>query len=857
MNFKKYLPHLAAIAAFLAISLFYFSPLLDGKKEIQQYDITQFKGMSKEIDDFRKAHNGEEPLWTNSTFGGMPAYQISVRYHSNLMSYVDKALQLWMPHPVGYVFMYFIGFYILLLCLRVNPWIAAVGALAYGFSSYFFIILEAGHNTKAHAIGYMAPLLGGVVLALRRNWILGGALTALFTALELYCNHVQITYYLFMVIGTVVLVELYGAFKEKHLPQFTKRALIVVAAIVIGVLPNTSNLWGTYEYGKYTTRGASDLTINSQKQTNAGNKTSGLDRDYAVQWSYGIGETFTFLIPNFKGGASQSISSYSKGALDDIHDPQMKQYAGSMQAYYGDQGFTAGPVYIGAIVIFLCVLGLFVIKDRLKWSLLIITIIGIMLSWGKHLMWFSNIFFDFVPGYNKFRAVSMILVIAELTIPILAVLALQKIYESQANTEVNIGKRKVPMMKVLMIAGGITAGFSLLCWLMPDMFTTFQKPDELRQIVAQGQQQDPSVNPAQIEAMYAPVLEQAAVARKALFRGDAIRTVIFILLALGAMWLYLRKKVNQQLLVAALAIFILADMWPVAARYLNNDNYALKAQGQTAFQKSKADEIILEDKSPDYRVLNITKDIDKDAITSYWHKSLGGYHGAKLKRYAELIDFHIDRNTAAVMQGLRSARALNDSSVRIAFEKAQVLNMLNTKYIIYDGKADPLVNPLANGNAWFVKEVQMVKTADDEILKLGEINTKDVAVINEKYNADLAGFKPQYEAGATIQLKAYQANKLDYESNCKTPQLAVFSEIYYPKGWIATIDGKETPVVNADYVLRAMAVPAGKHNITFEFKPSVYFTGEKISMAGSILVLLLSFGGIFMAYRKQSAQPNA
>ncbi len=856
MDFKKFLPHLVAIAAFLAISCFYFSPLLDGKKEIQQHDITQFKGMSKEIDDFRKSHNGEEALWTNSMFGGMPAYQISVQYHNNLMKYVDKAFQLWLPHPVGYVFLYFIGFYILLLCLRVNPWIAAVGALAYGFSSYFFIILEAGHNTKAHAIGYMAPLLGSVILALRRNWMLGGALTALFASLELYSNHVQITYYLFMIIGTVILVELYGAFKEKHLPNFLKRAVVVVAAILLGVLPNTSNLWATYEYGKYTTRGGSDLTINAQKQTNQANTTSGLDRDYAVQWSYGIGETFTFLIPNFKGGASQSIQSYSKGSLDDIRDPQMKQYAGSMTAYYGDQSFTSGPVYIGAIVIFLCVLGLFLIKDRLKWSLLIITIIGIMLSWGKHLMWFTNIFFDYLPGYNKFRAVSMIMVIAELTIPILAVLALQKIYESQANTEVNIGKKKVPMMKVLMIAGGITAGFSLLCWLMPDMFTTFQGPNELRQIVAQAQQQDASANPAQVEAMYAPVIEQAAVARKAMFRSDAMRTVIFILLALGAMWLFLRKKVNQQLLVAALAIFVLADMWPVAARYLNSENFAPKAAGQTAFQKTKADEIILEDKSPDYRVMNITKDLDKDAITSYWHKSIGGYHGAKLKRFAELIDFHIDRNTAEVMQGLRKG-GISDSSLRAAFANAQVLNMLNTKYIIYSGEAAPLVNPLANGNAWFVKDVQMVQSANDEILKLGDINTKDVAIINEKFNADLAGFKPQYEADATIQLKAYQANKLDYESNSKNAQLAVFSEIYYPKGWIATIDGKETPIVNADYVLRAMVVPAGKHNITFEFKPKVYFTGEKISLAGSILVLLVSFGGIFMAYRKKDAPANA
>lgn len=855
MDLKKYIPHLIAIGAFLAISLFYFSPILDGKKELQQGDITQFKGMSKEITDFRKEHNGEEPLWTNSMFGGMPAYQISVQYHNNLIKYVDKALQLWMPHPVGYVFMYFLGFYILLLCLRVNPWIAAVGALAYGFSSYFFIILEAGHNTKAHAIGYMAPLLGGVILALRGNWILGGAITALFSALELYSNHVQITYYLFMIIGTVMLVEFYGAFKEKRMPDFMKRAVIIVAAILLGLLPNTSNLWATYEYGKYTTRGATDLTINSQGKSNSGNKTSGLDREYAVQWSYGIGETFTFLIPNFKGGASEPISSYSKGSLDQIQDPQMKQYAGNMMAYYGEQSFTSGPVYIGAIMVFLCVLAMFMVKDRLKWALIIITIIGVMLSWGKNLMWFSNLFFDYLPGYNKFRAVSMTLVIAELTIPLLAVLGLQKIFESNGNTEVQVFKSKSNVMKVLIIAGAITGGFSLLCWLAPGAFTNFQGSMELKQIVAQLQSQDPSVSAAQAESMYAPVLEQAEVARKAMFRSDAIRTVIFILLALGAMWLYLRKKLSQQLLAAALAVFVLADMWPVAARYLNNNNFVPKAQVGAAFQQSKADEMILQDKSLDYRVLNIMRDIDKDAITSYWHKSIGGYHGAKLKRFAELIDFHIDRNTAAVVQTLRSG-SLNDSVLRAAFGKAQVLNMLNTKYIIYNGDAPPIVNPVANGNAWFVKDVQMVKTADEEITKLGEINTKEVAIINEKFSGEMGNFKPQPDVDASIKMTSYQANKLVYESNAKTPQLAVFSEIYYPKGWVATVDGAETPHVNANYVLRAMVVPAGKHTITFEFKPAVYFTGEKISMAGSILVLLVAFGGMFMAYKKEK-QANA
>ena len=528
MNIKKFLPHLVAIGAFLAISLFYFSPLLDGKKQIQQGDIKNFKGTAQEISDFRKEHNGEEPLWTNSMFGGMPAYQISVQYHANLMKYVDNAFQLWMPHPIGMVFLYFMGFYILLLCLRVNPWIALVGALAYGFSSYFFIILEAGHNTKAHAIGYMAPLLGGIILTLRKNYILGGAITLLFASLELYSNHVQITYYLFMIVFAIMVVEFYSAIKEKRLPDFIKRAAIVGVAVVIAVLPNISNLWATYEYGKYTTRGTSDLTIKANQQSNAAIKTSGLDKDYATQWSYGVGESFTMLIPNFKGGASESISQNNKNALEAIQDPQMRQYAGSMSAYYGNQPFTSGPVYIGAIMIFLAVLGLFLIKDRIKWALLVITIVSIMLAWGKNLMWFTELFFDYMPGYNKFRAVSMILVIAELTIPLLAVLALQRVYESTATTQVNIGKKTMATSKVLIIAAAITGGFALLCYLAPNMFNKFQADGELSQLVAQARQQDPNAQVAQIENAYTPMLEQAELARKAIFKADAMRTFIFI-----------------------------------------------------------------------------------------------------------------------------------------------------------------------------------------------------------------------------------------------------------------------------------------------------------------------------------------
>ncbi|MBS1646986.1 MAG: hypothetical protein JST67_06565 [Bacteroidetes bacterium] len=850
MNIKKALPYLAAVAVFLIVSLLYFSPLLDGKKQIQQSDVMHYKGTAQEIADFRKQHGGEEPLWTNSMFGGMPAYQISVRYHGNLMQYVDKILQLGLPHPIGMVFLYFLGFFVLMLCLRVNPWLAAVGSLAYGFSSFFFIILEVGHNTQAHAIAYMAPLLGGIILILRKNYVLGAALTTLFTSLELYANHVQITYYFFMIVAAFVITEAIGSFKEKTLPDFAKRMMFLMGALLIGVLPNTANLWATYEYGKYTTRGTSDLTIDERGQSNAGNKTSGLDKDYATQWSYGINESFTLLIPNFKGGVSEPISAHNQKALESIADPQMRQYAGSMMSYFGNQMFTLGPVYIGAVVIFLAVLGMFLIKDRIKWALLSITLISIMLAWGKNMMWFTDIFFSLLPGYNKFRAVSMILVIAELTLPMLAVLALDKILQSSDNTPVTIGKKNTSTKKVLIISASIVGGFALLNYLVPTLFNNFQAEGELGSLVVQAQRQDPSVSTAQIENAYAPVLEQAEVARKEIFKSDAIRTFIFVLLTFGALWFYLNKKITKELFFAVMAVFVLADMLPIARRYLNSGNFVAKTQMEAPFPKSKADEFILQDASPDYRVLKLGNPFN-DASVSYWHKSIGGYHGAKLKRYHELMSFRLDPDMAVLMQSLRKG-GISDSSLREAFSKTQTLNMLNTKYVIVNEDAPPLINPMANGNAWFVKDIISVNSADDEILKLAQINTKETAIINKKFDEVLGAFKPHYDAESYIKLNSYLPNKLVYETQAKTDQLAVFSEIYYPKGWVATIDGKENPYVNADFVLRAMKIPAGKHIVTFSFEPAVYFVGEKISLVGSFLVLLISFGGMFMAYRKNT-----
>ncbi len=847
-DIKKLLPYVAALVVFVCITVFYFKPVVMENKQLRQGDIVNFKGMSKEIVDFR-AQTGEEALWTNSMFGGMPAYQISIVYPNNWLKQIDNAFLLWLPHPAGLVFLYFMGFFILLLCLRVDPWLAIVGALAYGFSSYFFIIIEAGHNSKAHAIGYMAPLLGSIILTLKGKRILGASLTALFTGLELYANHVQISYYLFMLVFIIAMFELVAAFKTKTIKSFVISCVFLGGAAVIGVLPNTTNLWATYEYGKYSTRGKTDLTIKPNKESNADIATSGLDKQYATQWSYGVGETFTLLVPNFKGGASEPISKSNKDILKKL-DPNMRDNVGGFGSYYGDQPFTSGPVYVGAIMFLLAVLGLFVIKGPLKWALLVGTLLSIMLSWGKNFMGFSDIFFDYVPGYNKFRAVSMILVLAELTIPLLAILSIDALIKNmkEGNGMVKLFGKEYTLQKVSFIAFGIVGGFLILCYLMPTMFTNFQAENEFAQIVNSQKQSNPGVSQQEIENSIAPFMSEVESAREMIFKADVLRTLMFVLLTAGLIIMFVGKKVSLAVMSVLLGIFVLADMWPVVARYLNKENYVSKTENATPYYASKADEFILTDKNPNYRVLKLGNPFN-DAGTSYFHKSIGGYHGAKLKRYAELIDFRIDPEYNAIIGTLQGAAT--DSSIRATFKKQNVLNMLNTKYIIYNPESQPLVNSSAFGNAWFVTKINYVPTADEEITKLGEMNPRWYAIVNEKYKANLNGFDPVFDSTATIKLTSYAPNKLVYESNAKKDQLAVFSEIYYPKGWNAYVDGVLTEHINADYVLRAMKVPAGKHNIEFKFEPETYYTGEKVALFGSVLLLLTVIGGVFFYYKKE------
>jgi hypothetical protein len=846
MNFKKYIPHFVAVIVFAIITLIQFSPLLSGKA-LEQGDIIRYKGMSQEVKEYRET-NHNEALWTNSMFGGMPAYQVSTIYSGNLLKAVDDAFHLYLPHPSGYIFLCFIGFFILLLCLEIDPWLAIVGALFYGFSTYFFIILQAGHNSKANAIGYLAPLLGGIILLMRGKHWLGFAVSALFMALELNANHVQITYYGFMLFILVFITYFILALKQKTIKTYFIAVALFVGASIIGVLPNAGNLLTTYEYSKFTTRGKTELTINSSLKSNQSNTTSGLDKDYATQWSYGIGETFTFLIPEFKGGSSEkSIVETNKDALKQV-DPQMREQISRSGSYFGDQPFTSGPVYIGSIVLLFAFLGMFIIDHPLKWPLFIGTLFSVMLSWGKHFMGLTNIFMDLVPGYNKFRAVSMILIVAELTIPLLAVLALDKFIKaanSNQSFKLPFLKSEFDLKKVLIISVSVIGGFCLISWLAPTVTNSFSPAGEETMMVNQFKQSGASDE--QIAQFLPEFLSNLQKAREVIFKADAIRSFVFIALAFIFLFLYLNKKLTKELLLVCLSIFLLADLWPVGRRYL--DKYQPKAQYDAAPQKSSADEQILQDKSLDYRVLNLSTNTFNDASTSYYHKSIGGYHGAKLKKYQEIIDFHLDKEIDNFYNGLNTA-VQNDSLMQIHTAKLGVLNMLNTKYVIVPAKDQvfAITNPQANGNAWFVKNIKTVANADSEIVALYHINTKYDAIVQDKNKGTIAS---SYNNDGKITLQSYKPNELIYETENKEKGFAVFSEIYYPKGWNAYVDGNLTPYTCVNYILRGMELPAGKHKVEFKFEPSIYNTGNSIAMIGSLILFITIGVSVYFSMKKK------
>ncbi len=797
MNFKKILPYLIAILTFVIISLAYFSPVLEGKKLFQS-DIAQFRGMSKEIQDFRTEY-GEEPYWTDRAFGGMPSYQLSTYYPNDYIKKVDSLLR-FLPRPADYLFLYFISFFILLMVLKTDWKLAIIGALAFGFSTYFIIILGVGHNAKAHAIAYMPLVLAGVLLVFQKKNLLGFILTSIAMALEINASHPQMTYYLLFMIVIFGIVYLINAFQNKESSVFFKNIGVLFVAVILAVGVNATSLLATKEYADESTRSKSELTITPDGKDK--DITSGLSREYITQYSYGILETFDLFIPRFMGGSNNENIGKDSNTYEFVKDvggaKQAKGFAENAPMYWGNQPIVAAPAYIGAIMIFLFVLGIFLVKGKLKKWLVAATIFSILLSWGKNFGFLTDLFIDYVPLYNKFRAVSSIQVIAELAIPILGILGLKVFFDKEVSN-----KEKIKALKNSVI---IVGGLALVFVVAGTSLFAFE-----------------SINDARYENM-APGFSEVLIAdRKSIFFDDSLRSLILVFLTVVSLWFFLKGKINKNIVFVTLLLLILFDLVVVDKRYVNNDDFISKSKLEKPFPKSDINTEILKDKSH-YRVMNFMVNPMNDGSTSFYHNSIGGYHAAKPRRYQELFDFQIAKNNF------------------------DVLNMLNTKYIIFpddNNRANVQINPDANGNVWFVDKIKFVNSANEEIKALDSINTKRVAIVSSVFKNDLEGFSFQNDSTATIQLTNYKANELTYESNAKTDQLAVFSEIYYKNGWNAYIDGKLTPHYRANYVLRAIIIPSGKHQIFFKFEPKIIKQGNTITLVSYLLLIFIPLGWYF------------
>jgi hypothetical protein len=800
---KPVIPHLLAVIIFIAVSLAYFYPVLEGKV-MNTNDGTVAQNAAKEISDYRVKY-GEDPLWTNSMFSGMPAYLISTLYKGNIMKYVNSTLN-FLKHPASSIFLTMLGFYILLLMFKTDFRIAIAGALAYGLSTYFFFLLAAGHNTKAMAIAYMAPMIGSIFYTYRYDAFKGALLATFFLTLEIIANHPQITYYSFICILILILAEFIFSLREKEIPKFFKSSLILLIPVILSIGMNFSSLYTTYEYGKYSTRSKSELT------TNDSNQTSGLDKDYITQFSYGVDETLTLLIPAFKGGACKPFDKTSQ-TVTILRKNNAAQYINQFQQYWGSQPWVDGPVYVGAIIVFLFVLGLIIIKGREKWWLLGATVLSITLAWGKNFMPLTNLFLDYFPGYNKFRAVTTILIVAEFCIPLLGILALRDVFNGSVS--------KKDLLKGLKIAAGITGGITLILILFPGLAGSF-------------------ISPAESAIELPDWLASALVAdRQKLLRSDAFRSLLLILMSASVILAFVYEKVKKEYAILFLAILFLGDMWLVDKRYLNSDKFVRKEAKAKLQTPSPADLYILQDKSY-FRVLNISVSTFNDASTSLYHKSIGGYHGAKLKRYQELIDTSLILDISRIGAIGKTAKTIED--FESVFNSTSALNMLNTKYVIYNPDAPPLENKKALGNAWFVKNILFAENANEEISSINRIDPSTQAVVDKRFQNMVAKTSYQVAEGDTIVLKSYEPNEIIYFSKSSGEELAVFSEIYYPAGWKSYIDGKETPYFRANYVLRGLVIPAGNHEIKFRFEPVSYSTGNKVSYASSAIFILLIIG---------------
>jgi hypothetical protein len=804
MNFsiKKAVPYLITIAAFILISVAYFSPILEGKK-IFQSDIIQFTGMAKEINDFR-AENDAEPYWTNAAFGGMPTYNLSVLYPNDYIKKIDRFLR-FLPRPADYLFLYFLGFFILLTVLKVEYKLAILGALAFGFSTYFIIILGVGHNSKAHAIAYMPMVLAGILLVLQRNYLWGFVLTAVAMSLEINASHPQMTYYLFfavLILGVFYLIE---AFKEKQLPSFFKSIAILIVAVVLAVGTNATSLLATKEYVSHSTRGKSELTINPDGSPKEA--SNGLSKEYITSYSYGILETFNLFIPRFMGGGNYENVGFDSNIYNFLKDKteprQAKEFSEFAPMYWGQQPIVEAPAYIGAVLVFLFVLGIFLAKGKLKKWLVGVVIFSILLSWGKNLNFLTDFFIDYVPMYNKFRAVSSIQVIAELAVPLLGILGLKEFFKNTNTADVKL--------KALKNTFYITGGIALIFTLFGTSLFDFE-----------------GLRDANYDQMLSGFLEAIIADRKAIFFSDSLRTLIFVVLTAGVLWLFIKEKLKKNYAILILAVLILFDLVSVDKRYVNNADFKKAREIEKYFVASEIDKEILKDKSY-YRVANFMVDPMNDGSTSYFHNSIGGYHAAKMGRYQELYDFHIAKNNI------------------------EVLNMLNTKYFIFeDGSQRETVqqNPTPNGNAWLVNNLKIVDNANEEILALDSLKTKAEAVMDRRLVSEGLSTNYPKDSTATIQLTSYALNNLVYDFTSKTNQFAVFSEIYYKEGWNAYIDGDLAPHYRVDYVLRGMEIPKGAHKIEFKFEPTVIKQGNTITLISYGLLLIISVGWFFVDRKK-------
>ena len=815
---KRLIPDMVAVVLFAVISFAYFCPAVTEGRILSQHDSVAGIGAGQESKEYME-RTGERTRWTNSIFGGMPTYQMSPSYDStDMLKGIENLYHLYLPTYVWYVFVMLLGFYILLRAFDFKVWMATLGAIIWAFSSYFFIIIAAGHIWKLITLAYIPPTIAGMVWCYRGKCLVGGLVTALFVALQIMSNHVQMTYYFLFVMLFMVIAYGVQAFRENTLAFYLKRTGVLIVAGLLGVCINLSNLYHTYEYSKESMRGKSELV----KENSANQTDSGLERDYITQWSYGIGETFSLLVPNVKGGASVPLAANEK-AMEKANPIYGSIYS-QLGQYWGEQPGTSGPVYVGAFVVFLFILGLFIVKGPMKWALLAATILSILLSWGKNFMGFTDFFIDYVPMYNKFRAVSSILVIAEFTIPLLAMLALKEVI----STPTIIKERK----KDFLISFGLTGGLALLFAIFPRVFF----PSYVSTMEMNALQSIPA-------DQLMPLLANLEEMRMSLFTSDALRSFFIILIGVNLILAYGMGKLKQNVLIGALAVLCLVDMWDVNKRYLYDEQFVEKEVQTQGFQQTETDKFILEDEALDYRVLNLASNTFNENNTAYWHKSVGGYHAAKLRRYQEMIEEHI----SGEMQGLYKAVAdAGGEMEKLNPAEFPVLNMLNTRYFIFPlqgGQTVPLDNPFALGNAWFVDEVQYVDDANEEIEAIHGFNPLQTAVVDKKFET-LVKAVPS-DSTATIELVSYEPNYLKYEVNSDKGGTVVFSEIYYP-GWQSSIDGEEAPHGRANYILRAMNVPAGKHVVEFKFDPDSLHVTETIAFIALGLLALMAIVVIFL-----------